>query len=1177
VSLPLLLGALACAVIANAATNPTSTVLTANTSVAYSGAPVSLEAVVTAGGSTKVIAGQVIFQDGVRMLAVAQGVKQANGSLTAAITARLTGGVEHSLTATYLGAPTSTSATAPSTSAPISVQIISNLVAASTITVTESGPTTLSATVATNGTIAPSGNVTFVDQSLGQTLGTVAISASSVAPLFSGPSWPTGQGPGPLVSADFNNDGLPDLAVVNTLDGTVSVFISNAAQPGQFLPPQVFGVGPNPSAIVTADFNADGVLDLAVANGDSSITLLFGTNSPGKLFTSSTVHPGVPVGSILVAADLNGDGLPDLVFAAASIPKGDAAALDVLFNTAATPGTFSATPTVIGLSTPLHYLAAADFNVDGFTDLVVDNAVYMSNGEPAQFQAPQVFGYPCGCPVVLAGMTVADLNSDGIPDVVLLGSSSATDVFVDVVLSNATTPGQFLPVAEYPWPATTSSLYTPTGVAVAPLNANGIPDIFSFGRLTGRFGTSLIAALNSGIASSLGTFSPVQTFSPPAGLTADFLLLDLNADGFGDLAFTESASDELVTAFGSLSATVLLSDVAIGGSGQQFITASYSGNSTIPPASSTVLQLAGSGPRPASVLMVPSTLTEWTNLGLTVSVSVSNALGAVCSPSGPCPLAMAASPTGTVTLWNGAVQLDTAALDTSGNAVFSPTLAPGAQNLSITYSGDANFAPASSSSTIVQVYGSSNAAVFNANPNPIQAAPGVDGQTTISWSLPAGVSEIQVTVNAPNGQEMAQATTAGSEMTGQWVTDGMVFYLQDVSGGKALTAANTIATIRIHLQPDTTFWANPNPIPVAPGSTAGISQLIWSAPNTVTSTEVTIGAPNGSLFGGGGASGIFTTGPWVTNGMTFYLQNVTGGDPLTAQYTLDSLVASLQPQVMFSASPNPVSNSFLQNNQQVGSTTLSWNAPNSTSVSIRIGSPSGPVLGTGGTSGTMTASAVVTQGTVFYLEDVSGGALNGTILGSVTVNLQSPVQFTATPNPITAISVVSGVEQGSTTLQWNAPGQTSVAIFFTPPNSNVVETVATGGATGSVTVTAQDGNVYLLEDTSVTPPVVIGSQTIHLQHQVQFTAGPNPAPILYSSGPIQLGQTTLTWNAMGVTSVEITIGAPNGRLFGAGGPSGSYQTGVWVTNGMTFYLQDVTGGKPLTADNTLATVTVQLQ
>jgi len=41
-----------------------------------------------------------------------------------------------------------------------------------------------------------------------------------------------------------------------------------------------------------------------------------------------------------------------------------------------------------------------------------------------------------------------------------------------------------------------------------------------------------------------------------------------------------------------------------------------------------------------------------------------------------------------------------------------------------------------------------------------------------------------------------------------------------------------------------------------------------------------------------------------------------------------------------------------------------------------------------------------------------------------------------------------------------------------------------------------------------------------------------------------------------------------------GGSSGSATTGVWVDNGTQFYLQDVSGGKPVTAANTLAQVTV---
>ena len=48
-------------------------------------------------------------------------------------------------------------------------------------------------------------------------------------------------------------------------------------------------------------------------------------------------------------------------------------------------------------------------------------------------------------------------------------------------------------------------------------------------------------------------------------------------------------------------------------------------------------------------------------------------------------------------------------------------------------------------------------------------------------------------------------------------------------------------------------------------------------------------------------------------------------------------------------------------------------------------------------------------------------------------------------------------------------------------------------------------------------------------------------------------------------------------VIASGGNRGSQQTGAWVADGTTFYLQDVTGGKPLTADNTLAALIVHLQ
>jgi parallel beta-helix repeat protein len=89
-----------------------------------------------------------------------------------------------------------------------------------------------------------------------------------------------------------------------------------------------------------------------------------------------------------------------------------------------------------------------------------------------------------------------------------------------------------------------------------------------------------------------------------------------------------------------------------------------------------------------------------------------------------------------------------------------------------------------------------------------------------------------------------------------------------------------------------------------------------------------------------------------------------------------------------------------------------------------------------------------------------------------------------------------------------------------------------------------------------------------------LTADPNPIPVAAGA---TVGQTTLSWSAPDAQYIEIHVGSPSGPLFTEQGNRGSIQTGVWVADGATFYLQDVTGGKPPTSDYTLATLVVHLQ
>ena len=115
----------------------------------------------------------------------------------------------------------------------------------------------------------------------------------------------------PVVTADFNNDTVLDLAVGNYHNGssTVSVLLGNAD--GTFQPALNSATGVVPLSLAVGDFNADGKLDLATANAyDVSVLLGNGDGTfqaPASISFGDSDYPqSVAVG------DFNGDGKLDL-------------------------------------------------------------------------------------------------------------------------------------------------------------------------------------------------------------------------------------------------------------------------------------------------------------------------------------------------------------------------------------------------------------------------------------------------------------------------------------------------------------------------------------------------------------------------------------------------------------------------------------------------------------------------------------------------------------------------------------------------------------------------------------------------------------------------------------------------------------------------------------------------
>lgn len=122
-----------------------------------------------------------------------------------------------------------------------------------------------------------------------------------------------GSEPAAIVSADFNGDGVPDLAVANSGSNNISVFLSQAVT--RFAPPVNYEAGARPRAIVAGDFNSDGKIDLGVANFvTNNVSVLLNAGN-GQFNQAGTVASGGSGPVALVAADFNGDKKLDLAIA----------------------------------------------------------------------------------------------------------------------------------------------------------------------------------------------------------------------------------------------------------------------------------------------------------------------------------------------------------------------------------------------------------------------------------------------------------------------------------------------------------------------------------------------------------------------------------------------------------------------------------------------------------------------------------------------------------------------------------------------------------------------------------------------------------------------------------------------------------------------------------------------
>jgi hypothetical protein len=290
------------------------------------------------------------------------------------------------------------------------------------------------------------------------------------------------------------------------------------AQSLTFAPATQYSVNASINSLATADFNADGYLDIATVGSGSVVNILL--NRPSGIFAAAVAYPIANSGNIyaVAASDLNNDGYADIVATSAGSPG-----LAVLINQK--NGTFAPAVFYTGGGSEM---TLSDIDRDGYPDIVT-----FTNGLPSVTVFPNqkngtfaaATAYPTGG-LTPSRLAVGDVNADGYPDVAVAAYTGS----IGLLLNNKN--GGLGSFTTY----TAATGRQQRGIALGDLNRDGYADLVV---IDGSDNTAKV-----GLATSSGTFAPLVSYATGTG-PESVTVADLNNNGYPDLVVGNSNSNEL--------------------------------------------------------------------------------------------------------------------------------------------------------------------------------------------------------------------------------------------------------------------------------------------------------------------------------------------------------------------------------------------------------------------------------------------------------------------------------------------------------------------------------------------------------------------------------------------------------------------------------------------------------
>ncbi len=251
-------------------------------------------------------------------------------------------------------------------------------------------------------------------------------------------NYTTGSVASGMNKGDFNNDGNLDVVVTNQGGNSLSVFLGNGN--GIFNSAiSIPVVNGQPYTVICHDFDNDSITDLAVGCYSSALIIMKGDGT-GNFTALNTYFTGAWMASINLA-DFNSDGILDI-----ALPGGFA--YNIIFLQGLGGGNF-AIPFSLPCNERPFYLMVSDLNNDSLPDMIASNSqdtsvtVFFNTGN-FSFAAP-VYYYFQGPWILSPGfVTLADFNNDNIQDMlVAFGTLSGISVLPGTGNGNFSTEQHF--------------------------------------------------------------------------------------------------------------------------------------------------------------------------------------------------------------------------------------------------------------------------------------------------------------------------------------------------------------------------------------------------------------------------------------------------------------------------------------------------------------------------------------------------------------------------------------------------------------------------------------------------------------------------------------------------------------------------------------------------------------